>query len=90
MSGREWVPYTEEQIDYQLQPAMQVVWGSTEYISVRAVPVEDYQGPYEAQALFSPQTFATSDRYMTDDFRVNAINYTEAPNESGITVTIGG
>lgn len=52
---------------------------------------EPYLGPYVAEALFSDQTFPTRRRVMSDDFSVRAINYTEAPNESGgITVTIGG
>lgn len=50
----------------------------------------DYGGPYEADALFSEQVFATSEKIMRDNFTVHAINYTEAPNPYGITVTIGG
>ena len=50
----------------------------------------DYGGPYEADALFSDQVFATSERVMRSDFTVHAINYTEAPNQYGTTVTIGG
>ena len=49
-----------------------------------------YSGAYEADALFSEQVFATSHRVMMDDFTVHAINYTEAPNQYGTTVTIGG
>ena len=49
-----------------------------------------YNGPYEADALFSEQTFETSHKVMMDDFTVHAINYTEAPNNYGTTVTIGG
>lgn len=49
-----------------------------------------YEGAYEADALFSEQVFPTRDKRMTDDFTVHAINYTEAPNDYGITVTIGG
>lgn len=52
--------------------------------------VSNYQGPYEADALFSEQVFATRSKRMTDDFTVHAINYTEAPNDFGTTVTIGG
>ena len=90
MSAHEWVPYADEEVDYTLQPSLQVTWGSTEYIEMRAVPVDDYEGPYSAVPSYSSQTFDTANRYMTDDFTVNAINYTEAPNDSGITVTIGG
>ena len=49
-----------------------------------------YTGAYEAQARFAEQVFPTAMKTMRDDFAVHAINYTEAPNESGITVTIGG
>lgn len=49
-----------------------------------------YEGAYEADALFSEQVFSTASKVMRNDFTVHAINYTEAPNESGITVTIGG
>lgn len=49
-----------------------------------------YEGAYEADALFREQVFATRSKTMRDDFTVHAINYTEAPNDSGITVTIGG
>ena len=50
----------------------------------------DYAGSYEADARFSEQTFATRARVMRSDFTVHAINYTEAPNDYGTTVTIGG
>lgn len=49
-----------------------------------------YTGSYEANALFADQVFPTAMKTMRDDFTVRAINYTEAPNDSGITVTIGG
>lgn len=49
-----------------------------------------YRGEYEADARFSEQVFETARKTMSDDFTVHAINYTEAPNDSGITVTIGG
>ena len=49
-----------------------------------------YTGSYEAGARFSEQVFPTRTKTMADDFTVHAINYTEAPNESGITLTIGG
>ena len=49
-----------------------------------------YDGSYEADALFSEQVFATKNKSMTDDFTVHAINSTEAPNDYGVTVTIGG
>lgn len=90
MSAHEWVPYADEEVEYALQTSLQVAWGSTEYIEMRAVPVDDYEGPYSAVPSWSNQTFDTANRYMTDDFTVSAINYTEAPNDSGITVTIGG
>lgn len=49
-----------------------------------------YEGAYEADALFREQVFATAHKTMRSDFLVHAINYTEAPNDSGVTVTIGG
>lgn len=50
----------------------------------------DYDGEYEARALFSEQVFETAHKRMRNDFTVRAINYTEAPNEYGTTLTIGG
>lgn len=61
-----------------------------QYIPVVSGDAPPYQGPYEADALFSEQVFATQAKLMTADFAVHAINYTEAPNDSGVTVTIGG
>ena len=59
----------------------------TDYVPI----VPDYTGAYEADALFSRQTFPTADKRMRSDFTVNAINYTEADNPSGgKTLTIGG
>ena len=49
-----------------------------------------YSGAYEANALFREQVFQTNERVMQDDYTVHAINYTEAPNDYGTTVTIGG
>ena len=49
-----------------------------------------YEGSYEADARFTEQVFPTKQKSMRDDFTVHAINYTEARNDSGITVTIGG
>lgn len=49
-----------------------------------------YRGPYAADALFREQEFHTASKVMSADFLVHAINYTEAPNDSGVTVTIGG
>lgn len=89
MSGREWVPYAEEQTEYQIQPSLQVTWGSTEYISMRAVPVEDYEGPYNAVPSWNDQTFDTADKYMAEDFSVNSILELEVANDAGgLTLTI--
>lgn len=57
---------------------------------IYSVETQPYEGAYEADALFSQQVFLTKNKRMVDDFTVNAINYTEAPNEYGTTVTIGG
>lgn len=65
-------------------------WKAGEYIRVTDSELPDYTGAYEADARFTAQTFPTSQKVMRDDFTVKAINYTEAPNGSGITVTIGG
>lgn len=65
-------------------------WGEDEYVRVVTSDADTYAGPYEANALFSEQTFATAAKLMARDFSVHAINYTEAPNDSGVTVTIGG
>lgn len=67
-----------------------LVWGEDEYVRVVTSDADTYAGPYEADALFSEQTFATAAKLMARDFSVHAINYTEAPNDSGVTVTIGG
>ena len=56
-------------------------------VSVEGTP---YQGSYEADALFSEQVFPTAFKSMSRDFTVHAINYTEAPNDYGTTLTIGG
>lgn len=65
-------------------------WGEDEYVRVVTSDADTYAGPYEADAIFSEQVFATQAKLMTRDFNVHAINYTEAPNDSGVTVTIGG
>lgn len=67
-----------------------LTWGTDEYVRVVTADAEEYEGPYEADALFREQTFATQAKLMVRDFSVHAINYTEAPNDSGVTVTIGG
>lgn len=65
-----------------LSGILSVPRGGSEYPS--------YMGAYEADALFSEQVFPTAQTVMRDDFRVHGINYTQAPNGSGVTVTIGG
>lgn len=49
-----------------------------------------YTGAYEADPHFYEQVFATAQKTMRQDFQVHAINCTEAPNDYGTTVTIGG
>lgn len=49
-----------------------------------------YAGAYEVDARFAEQVLPTALKTMRDDLTVHAINYTEAPNEYGTTVTIGG
>lgn len=59
--------------------------------AAQGVRYPEYEGSYEADALFREQTFATQAKLMVRDFSVHAINYTEAPNDAGgITLTIGG
>lgn len=57
---------------------------------IYSVETPPYEGAYEANALFSEQLFYTKNKRMLENFAVHAINYTEAPNEYGTTVTIGG
>lgn len=57
---------------------------------IYSVETPPYEGAYEADALFREQLFPTANKRMLQDFAVHAINYTEAPNEYGTTVTIGG
>ncbi len=78
------------EIEWEVGDSEGRTWGTDEYVEVRASILDEYGGPYEADALFSEQVFGTADKYMTDDFTVHAINYTEAPNEWGKTLTIGG
>ena len=88
--GSEWEVEEEEPIGFEPQPALSVVWESTEYIRMRAGSAEDYGGPYEVNPMFVRQTFPTAKKLMNEDFEIRAINYTEAPNQYGTTVTIGG
>lgn len=67
-----------------------VEWGANEYVEIHTSDYPEYSGSYEADALFSEQVFPTAQTVMLNDFKVNAINYTEAPNDYGTTVTIGG
>lgn len=57
---------------------------------IYSTETQPYEGAYEADALFREQLFPTANKRMLQDFAVHAINYTEAPNEYGTTVTIGG
>ena len=63
---------------------------SSSYVSGGGSVYPVYEGDYEADARFTEQVFPTALRTMAYDFAVHAINYTEAPNGSGITLTIGG
>lgn len=65
-------------------------WEYDEYIKIITSEYPDYEGAYAADARFFEQVFPTNQRVMHDDFTVHAINYTEAPNQYGTTVTIGG
>ena len=49
-----------------------------------------YTGPYNVVPRKVEQTLATSDKLLTDDIEVDAINYSEVDNEAGgITINIG-
>lgn len=85
----EWVLDDHEGVEWEPDGDHGRTWGTDEYLSTRAGG-EEYGGPYEASALFSEQVFPTEEKHMLHDFTVHAINYTEAPNEYGTTVTIGG
>lgn len=73
-------------VGYEIDDDINLTIGSEIY----STETQPYEGAYEANALFSQQVFLTKNKRMVDDFTVHAINYTEAPNESGMTVTIGG
>lgn len=80
----------DDLLELEVDDDVGVEWAEDEYIPMHSSEYPDYEGAYEADALFSEQVFATRRRVMTDDFTVHAINYTEAPNDYGTTVTIGG
>ena len=49
-----------------------------------------YSGPYEVIPRKVEQTLETSDKLLTDDVTINAINYSQVDNPSGgLTVNIG-
>lgn len=89
-SGVDWSRQEQERRQYDVPSQLSVEWGSGEYVPMSATDVEEYEGPYVASALFSEQRFDTARKLMRGDFAVRAINYTEAPNQYGTTVTIGG
>lgn len=80
----------DDAYELEVSGGSRIDFDSGEYIAVHSTEYPDYEGPYEAFPRFSEQGFETSERVMHDDFTVHAIKYTEAPNDSGITVTIGG
>lgn len=89
-TGIEWALDDPGGLEWALGGGDGRTWGTDEYVPTKAADIEQYEGPYEASALFSSQVFGTAEKMMREDFTVHAINYTEAPNESGVTVTIGG
>lgn len=89
-NGIDWSRQEQERRQYEVPSQLSVGWGSGEYVPMSVTDAEEYEGPYDASALFSAQTFATARKLMRSDFSVRAINYTEAPNAYGTTVTIGG
>ena len=63
-------------------------------ISIAGKPIgtdDEYERPYTIIPLaFQSQTFETENKMMTSDLTVREIPYLEAPNTSGLTITIGG
>lgn len=84
------VEVVESRVDVDILDASIVSYDQSEYVPMQTAQYPEYEGDYEADALFSEQTFATARKSMRQDFTVHAINYTEAPNDYGTTVTIGG
>lgn len=88
-NGIEWSGQEQERRQYDVPSQLSVEWGSSEYIDMRAIPVEDYDGPYSAVPSWNDQTFATADRYMSDNFEVSSILELEVTNDAGgLTLTI--
>lgn len=77
-------------IALRLDEDVGVGFAHDEYIRYLTSDMPDYEGAYSVTPRFSSQTLATTNRVMRDDVTVHAINYTEAPNDCGVTVTIGG
>lgn len=91
VTDEEFTLTEEEQTVYELDVSDDSAeWSVEEYVRTRETDYPEYDGLYSADARFTNQVFDTSEKVMRDDFTVHAINYTEAPNGSGITVTIGG
>lgn len=84
------VEVVESRVDVNILGPSTVSYDQSEYVPMQTAQYPEYEGDYEADALFSEQTFATAHKSMRQDFTVHAINYTEAPNDYGTTVTIGG
>lgn len=61
-----------------------------QYIPMIGTDAPEYEGAYEVDARFYEQVIPTANKLLRDDMTFHAINYTEAPNDTGITVTIGG
>lgn len=92
MAGETYVLtlWEEGSLPLSLDDGDELMWGLGEYGPGGSGDFPYYDGSYEADALFEAQVFPTKRRVMADDFTVRAINYTEAPNDYGTTVTIGG
>lgn len=59
-------------------------------VVVRKEEWPEYDGVYEATPNSEEQIFDTSDKHMTDDFKINPIPYFDVSNEYGRTIYIGG
>ncbi len=59
-------------------------------VVIRKEEWPEYEGVYEATPNVEEQIFDTSDKHMTDDFKINPIPYYDISNEYGRTIYIGG
>lgn len=66
-----------------------IVFGADEFIPMTYVDAEIYSGATSVTPSTEPVTLPTGGKLLADDITLNAIPYSETPNEYGTTVTIG-